>query len=148
MKQKIILLGSVFILVGILITCQRDDTDNNKLPPVNKEAELAAAKQWYNSQFGELTIKSAAGDSSRRKRVVLKPDWEKARVHYNRRLKTVEATLTPHDTALFFATPENKQKYQETSDERYLMMYSRFVVQTHRRSERKTGFMMTIMNPI
>jgi len=35
-------------LAGLLTTCRKDDTDN-KLPPINKEEELATAKQWYNT---------------------------------------------------------------------------------------------------
>ena len=142
MKQKIIFFALISLLAGILITCQKDETD--KLPPINKEAELSAAQQWYNSRFGELTLKSAVEDSSRAS-VVLKPEWKTAKVHHNRRLKTVETILLPQDTALFFASPENMQKYQMTGDERYFMSLTRLVLQTHRRTGRQTGFLMTIM---
>ena len=142
MKQKIIVLTFVSLLAGILITCQKDETD--KLPPINKEAELSAAQQWYNSRFSELTLKSGIEDSARR-RSELKPDWATAKVHHNRRLKTVETELQSQGLSVSFVLPKNKQKFEETDDQRYVTTLLRLVLQTHRRTGRQTGFLMTIV---
>jgi len=142
MKKKYTVIVLILILVGFITSCQKYEID--KLPPIDKEAELAAAKQWYGSRFGELSLKSAVEDSGSRHRVVLKPGWETAKVHHNRRLKSVEAVLIPQDTAFFFVNTENIQKFEETRDARYLMSLTRLVLQTHRRTGRQTGFMMTI----
>ncbi|MDR2037865.1 MAG: hypothetical protein LBQ60_08075 [Bacteroidales bacterium] len=143
MKNRSLRIVFLLFLAGFLSTCQKDVAEEEKLPPIDKQTELAAAESWYESNFGGLMLKSAVEEDSGR--VVLKPEWKTAKIHHNRRLKTVETVLMPQDIMLFFARPENMQKYEETGDDRYLISLTRLVLQTHRRTGRQTGFMMTIM---
>jgi hypothetical protein len=140
MKKIVIKNLFLVIIIGFMSGCQKEIYMDQGGSNVHKE--IIEARRWYETNHqGNIffKIKSRGGSS-----IEIKPDWEHAYVRSNKREKTVETELFMKG-GINFALPENKQKFEETHDERYAWSHIRLVVKTNLGNGAKDAFLMSII---
>lgn len=135
---KIVLL----LLVGCLFTCQDDPGILHQAKTQRLNREAACAQEWYGTVLpGEvLTISRGMNNSP----LEVKPDWEQVEVTSDKKQRIVETGLYMKG-GLFFAMEENKRKFEETGDERYVYSNTRLVIRTKLKGQKTDGFLMTVI---
>src|SRR5690554_1253227 len=134
--KKIVLL----LLTGCLLTCQ-DDTEIF-LETKRLDRRISAAREWYRTNLpGESLLISRGMNNSP---LEVKPDWEQAVVTSDKKQRVVETGLFMKG-GLFMTIDENRQKFEETGDERYVSSHTRLVIRTKLKNGSTDGFLMTVM---
>ncbi len=144
--MRSILKKIVFLLLTamLMFTCQYEPDIHSGGVDFNKDKEIEEAKRWYDATRPEEVSFRSSNSVENASSIEVKPDWEQAYVRANKKEKTVETNLFMKGE-IYFVQPENKQKFEETHDERYMRSHTRLVVKTELSSGAKDAFLMTII---
>jgi hypothetical protein len=131
----------ILVLVALLFsTCYYDEERYfyGEETHRNTSKEVMSARQWYDANVEELSLKAEGDDELQ---LNLTPRWNDAVVRSNIRTTTVEIPVAGSGSFHFLAN-KNRRKY-EAGDKRYATSLTRLVIQTNRRTGRRIGFLMT-----
>jgi hypothetical protein len=105
---------------------------------------LNQAKQWYDEQMQgqEVFIKSAQGEG--KQLFFTEPSWIYFVVSTKDSLSFVEVDLTDR-IALDFVPADNAAEYEKTGELKYRHSVTRLIIQTEKKTGKRTGFLMTII---
>ena len=137
-NQFKVFLTAVF-LAGIVFSC-KDESLQIKTP--DTASDIANAKTWYETNIPQV-ISFKAGNVNP-SFINIKPNWDEARVNQNDKYKTVESVISSQGQ-FSFVTPECTRKFHETNDPNYKQSLTRIVIQTDKITNKKIGFLMTII---
>ncbi|MDR1156463.1 MAG: hypothetical protein LBL04_17300 [Bacteroidales bacterium] len=141
MKQIFKKITFLLLLAGFMYTCQKEP---DIFPVERFDRELSMARSWYEANYPDTFFIRPGSTVIESSQIPMKPDWEKAYVKSNKREKTVEVELLTRGR-MQFVSAENRKKWQETQDERYLWSLTRLVINTKKRTGKKQAFLMSIM---
>ncbi|MDR2038658.1 MAG: hypothetical protein LBQ60_12110 [Bacteroidales bacterium] len=132
---------SIVVLTCFLLFSCRSEYDLVYEKRLDKEVE--DARQWIMERYPEqFSIRSATSPNT----MFVKPDWNRAFTRSNSKIKTVETPVFPMSGWVYcIVDEENKKKYEETGDNRYIANFSRLVVITNLGSGEIISCIMTIM---
>lgn len=125
-----------------MLTCQYDPDFH--LDEVDTNREVLAVKQWYETNRPSKVSFRSAENNDETSSIEVKPDWDQTSARANKREKTVETNLYVKGI-INFVVPDNKLKYDETGDDRYMRSLTRLIIKTKLRNGTVDGFLMTIM---
>ena len=141
-KNRVFFTGGVILcLMALLMTMCHVDWDEDIDYSQKYDRKVAEAKRWYESNYPDnFSIKNNEGVSL----AEMKPNWDDAFTRSDKWEATVEVEIEKGNS-IGFAVTENKSKFEETGDERYLASTTRLVIRTKRRTKEVDGFLMTII---
>ncbi len=127
MKNKMLKVMILLILLGgVIFSCEQDFSDLLNVV-VDDPATIKEARQWYESHNPQwVSLKSAA---FKKGKLNAKPDWEHSNSKKHKKFKVVQVPLSIQGR-FGFTTPENKQAFEQTGDNRYMNSLTQMVIIT------------------
>ena len=129
----------------LLYSCQTEYDKHDRTSEKRYGKEIEDVRQWvmehYPEQFSINSPKETEPE------MLLKADWGKAFTGSDSKEKTVEIPVFPIGVGVErrITLPENRQKYEETGDSRYISNFSRLVVKSDLQTKERLCFIMTII---
>lgn len=113
---------------------------------INPEKSLSIddAQSWYESNKPQGLKLAFAKAKSDKGKLNGRPDWKHAYIVDQPEFTVVQVPLSVQG-AFCFVTTQNQKAYEETGDKRYVQSLTQMVVQNEKKSQKTSGFLMTII---
>lgn len=143
-KKYFIYSTIIVLFTALFFSCKNDIENAVATITGTSTSDVLDAQAWYNKNRQETFAIGFEKVKSSQKKITAKPDWKHA---YSIKYDGYTAVHTPlSSTGKFsFVTPENKQAYEATGDDRYLKTFTQMVVINEKKDNRTYAFLMTLI---
>ena len=133
------------LFTALFFSCQSDIGNTVATITGTVDNDMLNAQAWYNSNRQNAPVSLGfAKVKSTKSNMEAKPDWKHTYTLREKDYSAVHVQLSMKGT-FSFVTPENKQAYEATKDERYVKTFTRMVVLTDKKDKSTVGFLMTLV---
>jgi hypothetical protein len=137
-KKRLKQLFLLFLLAGIFYACLQSELFEVQ-EPLNLPPELAAAKQWYETEIGGSNLHWRVGGRSS----ILEADWQNAFAGNHTDFQIIEVPLKS-ETPFYRMISDVAERARSTGDERYMVSATRLLIRTCHETNKKDAFVMVV----